>query len=208
MLRNVLAHLRAQWMGALALVVVITGGTAYAADTIFSSDIVDGEVKTADLGQSAVRSSKIATGQVQTVDLGDGAVTEAKLSPAAQLIVPDLLACTSPSGLGNWTSDDVGYLRDRDGIVHLQGSVACIRNGTPRPMDSKSPIFKLPPGYRGAATGLNAFVARSDTLATPRFVNTIAVTNLGFVAADTAAHRVYLDGISFRCRPSGSDGCP
>ena len=45
-------HLRRQWMGAVALFLVLTGGTACtAADTIFSSDIVDGEVKTADIGR-------------------------------------------------------------------------------------------------------------------------------------------------------------
>ncbi len=33
----------------LALVVAVAGGTAYAANTVFSSDIVDGEVKTADV---------------------------------------------------------------------------------------------------------------------------------------------------------------
>ena len=37
MIRTVLAHLRAQWMGALALFLVLAGGTAYAADTIGSS---------------------------------------------------------------------------------------------------------------------------------------------------------------------------
>ena len=31
MIRTVLAHLRAQWMGALALFLVLAGGTAYAA---------------------------------------------------------------------------------------------------------------------------------------------------------------------------------
>jgi hypothetical protein len=52
-------HLRRQWMGAVALFLVLTGGTAYAADTIFSSDIVDGEVKTADIGNNQVRSADV-----------------------------------------------------------------------------------------------------------------------------------------------------
>ena len=33
----------------VALFLVLTGGVAYAADTIFSSDIVDGEVKAEDI---------------------------------------------------------------------------------------------------------------------------------------------------------------
>ena len=38
---RVLVHLRRQWMGALALFLVLTGGVAYAADTVFSTDIVN-----------------------------------------------------------------------------------------------------------------------------------------------------------------------
>jgi hypothetical protein len=59
MLRTVFAHLRAQWMGALALFLVIAGGTAYAADTIGSSDIIDGQVKTADIGNNQVYSADV-----------------------------------------------------------------------------------------------------------------------------------------------------
>jgi hypothetical protein len=76
----VLDHLRRQWMGALALFLVLTGGVAYAANTIASGDIIDGEVKTADLGANAVNSSKLANGQVQVADLGQGAVATDELA--------------------------------------------------------------------------------------------------------------------------------
>ena len=69
MIRTALAHLRAQWLGALALVLVLAGGTAYAANTVFSSDIVNGEVKTADLANNAVTAGKIRNGQVGVADL-------------------------------------------------------------------------------------------------------------------------------------------
>jgi hypothetical protein len=72
MIRPALAHLRAQWMGALALFLVVAGGTAYAANTVFSGDIVDGQVKTVDLGGGAVVTAKIA----------DGAITSAKVLDA------------------------------------------------------------------------------------------------------------------------------
>ena len=42
MLAKLFAHLRQQWMGALALFLLLASGTAYAANTVFSSDIVDG----------------------------------------------------------------------------------------------------------------------------------------------------------------------
>src|SRR4051812_8147085 len=77
MTRKLLAHLRGQWIGALALLLVLTGGTAYALDgsnTVFSDDIVNGEVKVADVGQGAVATDELANGQVKSADLGDGEV--------------------------------------------------------------------------------------------------------------------------------------
>jgi hypothetical protein len=58
---------------ALALIIAVGTGTAYAADTVFSSDIVDGEVKTADLDTGAVTTAKVA----------DGAIGQAQLAPGA-----------------------------------------------------------------------------------------------------------------------------
>ena len=47
MLRKLRTHLTfANVVSALALFVALSTGTAYAANTVFSSDIVDGEVKT------------------------------------------------------------------------------------------------------------------------------------------------------------------
>jgi len=54
--------------------------SAVAAPNITSGDIVDGEVKTVDIGASAVTSAKIQDGAVTTSKLEDGAVTAAKLA--------------------------------------------------------------------------------------------------------------------------------
>ena len=59
MLARFLAHLRRQWMGALSLFLVLTGGVAYAANTVFSEDIVNGEVKSPDIGTNQVRSADV-----------------------------------------------------------------------------------------------------------------------------------------------------
>lgn len=77
----------------LALFVAIGTGGAYAANTVFSTDIVDGEVKTADLAQAAVTPPKLATNavnspriqnkQVFNVDLADDAVTTDKVTDGA-----------------------------------------------------------------------------------------------------------------------------
>jgi hypothetical protein len=72
-------------MAALALFVALSTGGAYAADTVFSTDIVDGEVKTADLGSAAVTGAKVAgnavgTGKVVNDSLTGDDITESTLS--------------------------------------------------------------------------------------------------------------------------------
>ena len=82
MIAKVFAHLRRQWLGALAVVLVLTGGTAYALDgsnTVFSDDIVNNEVRsadirdanltTADIRADAVTTGKIANGTIRGEDL-------------------------------------------------------------------------------------------------------------------------------------------
>ena len=83
MLKTMIAAARAQWMGALALFLVLTGGTAYALDgsnTVFTDDIVNGDVKVADIGQGAVATDELANGQVKAADLGDSEVTTAEIA--------------------------------------------------------------------------------------------------------------------------------
>src|SRR3954452_7063254 len=56
-------------VASLALVIAVGGGVAYAANTVFSTDIVNGEVKTADVDNGAVTTGKVRNGQVGVVDL-------------------------------------------------------------------------------------------------------------------------------------------
>ena len=98
MLRTVLAHLRAEWIGVLALLIALGTGSAYAANTVFSADIVDGEVKTADIANNAVRSTKIGTGQVLNQDLGAGAVSSASVLNESLTVV---VRHPHPRGVGS-----------------------------------------------------------------------------------------------------------
>jgi hypothetical protein len=69
-------------VSSLALFLVLTGGAAYALDgsnTVFSDDIVNGEVKVADIGQAAVATDEIANGQVKAADLGADQVRSSKV---------------------------------------------------------------------------------------------------------------------------------
>ncbi len=64
-----LTHLRSNAVGYVALFVALGSGSAMAANTVFSTDIVNGEVKTADIGG----------GEVGTSDIANDAVSGAKV---------------------------------------------------------------------------------------------------------------------------------
>jgi len=66
-------------MAAIACFGVLATGTAYAANTVFSADIVDGEVKTPDIASYAVTNTKLASDSVGNPKLKTGAVNSAKV---------------------------------------------------------------------------------------------------------------------------------
>ena len=66
----------------LCLVLMVGGGVAYAANTVFSSDIVDGEVKEADIGQGAVTSSEIKNDSVAAGDIAPNSIPSGRILDA------------------------------------------------------------------------------------------------------------------------------
>jgi len=86
-------HLRGNVVAYVALFVALSGGTAYALDgsnTVFSDDIVNGEIVTEDIGDGEIATGDlrgrsavtrtIADGDAATEKLADGAVTPRKLA--------------------------------------------------------------------------------------------------------------------------------
>jgi hypothetical protein len=61
----------------------LTTGTAYAANTVFSADIVDGEVKAVDLGGAAVTNSKLGPNSVGSGKIIDETIAAADIAPSA-----------------------------------------------------------------------------------------------------------------------------
>jgi hypothetical protein len=59
MLGRIGAHVRQQWMGALALFLVLSGGVAYAGATITGADVQDGSLTTADYKNNDIRSGDV-----------------------------------------------------------------------------------------------------------------------------------------------------
>jgi hypothetical protein len=80
MLARLRPHLTyANVMATIAVFLGLATGGAYAANTVFSSDIVDGEVKTPDLAGEAVAATKLKPGAVTTDRIAGGAVTSEKV---------------------------------------------------------------------------------------------------------------------------------
>lgn len=82
-MRAIASHVRANLIAYLALFLALTGGTAYALDgsnTVFSDDIVNGQVKTADIANAGVGAGDLAGNSVGSGKIVDGSVHIADLS--------------------------------------------------------------------------------------------------------------------------------
>ena len=93
MLRRLSRHIRQNAVAWLALFVALGGTTAYAANTIRSSDIIDNEVTTTDvrddtlgfgglyaqdLAPGAVRSSEVLDNSITGADIGNFTITTSR----------------------------------------------------------------------------------------------------------------------------------
>ena len=151
MIGKLFAHLRQQWLGALAVVLVLTGGTAYALDgsnTVFSDDIVNNEVRTADLKDANLTTVDIRGDAVTTGKIADGTIRDDDLegveffrtetarlqdtTPPGGAGVGQALLTIGRVGLGSFcANENDGTLRggvqpiaDGPGAVLVQGDVA------------------------------------------------------------------------------------
>ena len=79
MLSHGLTQLK-QWSGVTALVLVLTGGVAYAANTIGSADVIDNSLTSADLRNNQVRSADVKDNSLTGADLLNGSVGNPELS--------------------------------------------------------------------------------------------------------------------------------
>lgn len=190
MLRTFTSHLRHHWMGALALFLVLTGGTAFAVtqidrNSVKSKHIVDGQVKEADLADGSVTTDKIP----------DGTVSNADLAAREGVQTPTMANCATSTP---WNTPvafalSAGYWKDRSGVVHLQGSIGCTAGNA----TEGGTIFTLPAGYRPAD------IVRWGALSNNAAISQIAVLGSGDVVYDGPDSNsnddyVSLDGFTFR----------
>jgi hypothetical protein len=73
-MQSIIRHVRHNLVAFLALFVALTGSTAYAAGSVFSEDIVNGEVKTPDLAAQGVNANKLAPDSVSSTKVLDNSL--------------------------------------------------------------------------------------------------------------------------------------
>jgi hypothetical protein len=217
-----LKHLRprltyANVMSTLAVFLVLGGATAVAA-----SHLGKNSVGTKQLKKSSVTAAKIKKNAVTTAKIKNNAVTGAKVNEASLKTVPSAEVANSLSplepthivgnsgepsfengshnvgGLGGAHFNAVGFYKDHDGIVHLQGVAETGKNGG----IGLTPVFTLPPGFRPAPgtiviqapAGLGVYIGGSDTTVSEG----VTIDLSGKVSGTEEESLVVLDGASFR----------
>jgi hypothetical protein len=178
MLTKLFTHLRRQWMGALALFLVFTGGSAYALaghNSVSSDDIKNGQVKDADAAKIKFHDAGLSTHG------GCSGVTDEWINVQG-------------------ADNPAGYYRDLQGRVFITGSVARCGN----PPDSTN-IFTLPPGFRPLRSQVQPAMRNGLD---PWVVGLSPFTGGVMEPLSADGDTMQLDGVNFQCGPSGQHGCP
>jgi len=207
---------------------VLGGGTAAAlsgSNTVFSDDIVDGQVKAPDIAAGAVNSPKLTTAAVNSAKVADNSLTgsdvlESSLGavPNADKLdgfdssafvkaqgasftdagLPDAVGgCGSITGWANSNPDP----NPRVGFYRDPSGMVYLQ-GQAQACNTSSPtIVTLPAGYRPANR-------QSFAVSDGDIPHVLRVQEGGTVSEPAFSSPMTLGGIVFRCGPSGQDGCP
>ena len=197
MVTGIWTYIRHHHLAFLALFIAL-GGTAWALqeNSVKSKHIVNGQVKGVDVDES-------------TLDLGAEPWHEVG-SGAPEPDFTSANGCEWFNYHNGW--NPASFIRDAAGIVHLRGRVwAAAENQS---VDcqfttfAEKVIFHLPAGFRPDLSETMP-VMSNDKFGKLYVLNDGQVRLEGNeITADDASQWLQLDGISFRCGPSGEDGCP
>ena len=100
----------------------------------------------------------------------------------------------------------MGYYRDRTGIVRLEGLGRCAENGgSTACSDTRQAIFYLPLGYRPPHV---TFLPTRSGSSEEHYITVYPDGNVQSDGTSATLDYVSLEGLSLRCGPSGSNGCP
>jgi len=202
-------------MSSIAVFLVIGGATAFAAlgkNTVGSKQLKSNAVTTKKIKKEAVTAKKVKKGTLtgKQINLAKlGTVPSATHATSADSIPPaeatHLVGGPGEPVFENGSTNagiieslrlgSVGFFKDHEGIVHLEGWAKTGKSST-----GIASIFTLPPGYRPAAGTIMAFEQVKEAAVIIGGSNTIASgTDLsGKVVSSEEKEAIPLDGITFR----------
>jgi len=106
---------------------------AYAANTVFSTDIVDGQVKTADLGGNSVTAAKIKDGEVKAAEIASDSVGGSELIGVTKLLFGQCVLTSSEystnldPGIGTFVTCTIsGVDNDDSAVATFNDGNSCI----------------------------------------------------------------------------------
>jgi hypothetical protein len=188
-------------------------------NTIAGADITNGSLTGADVFDNTIGGADVTNNSLTGSDVNEASLNLAAepwhaVGAAGEPAFGETSTCRWQN-FSNPNFNTAAFLRDRLGFVHLKGIVDAEDIGAGPCGDSGGDpvIFHLPAGYRPAKREVHVTLTNSQ-------LGRIAVDgpNLGLMAGAVSWEEpttwpnaklwISLDGISFRCAPSGSDGCP
>jgi hypothetical protein len=168
MLRKLRSRLTyANVVATMALFVAVGTGGAYAANTVFSADIVDGEVKSIDIGQNEIGSADVKDNSINTFDVHSFLGVDVVDESLTGFDIQDNSLEGGDIGANSIDSDELvdATLDDEDigqtVLVDFTGTIGVVpaNSCVSRPVGGLSPVvggdhLLLTPNLTDAATGL------------------------------------------------------
>jgi hypothetical protein len=193
-------------MVTLLAIGALTGGVAYAANTIGSADVINESLRSQDLKNDTVTGDDVLESSLTQ------GTTWRLVGTPGQPAFGDHVNCRWENYDGVHSS--AAFTRDAAGFVHLKGTLHPQRVGLEycdgRPELNRS-VFVLPPGYRPQRREWMPVVGGKPELSVYIDGPKLTEPPAGSVSIDgnlDLLEYVSIDGVSFRCAPAGVNGCP
>jgi hypothetical protein len=155
-------------MSSLAVFLILGGGVAFAATKLGKNSVGTKQIKNGAVTGAKIKKRTITGAQVNLAKLGTvpSANTAATAGTANALSPPEAIHLVGMPGQPGFEGGSVGYgepgvtyqpvgfYKDKEGVVHLEGVVQV---GKEKGTTSLVPIFTLPPGFRPANSVVQIF---------------------------------------------------
>ena len=139
---------------------------AYAANTVRSIDIVDGQVMTVDLANNAVTSAKIKDGEVKAADIATDSVGAAELQGVTKLLFAKCILTATEGNTKVNAGDAIGIgckiagvTFDDQVVASLNFASSCFVTGGPVPQNGVVSVPLVNTCKVAESTGTKAYIS-------------------------------------------------